>query len=62
MLEPHADFSRSLEVHCAERLCLGIQTDLELLIIRYQESSELYQHMTAIENEKKAFSDLIDIK
>lgn len=58
-LEPHVDLGRALEVHCAERRAAGNSTDLEVLIIRYQESSELYQHMTSIENEKRAFSELI---
>ena len=33
-----------------------------MLVIRYEESTEMYQHMSVIENEKRAFVDLINIK
>ena len=35
---------------------------IEVLVIRYEESTEMYQHMSIIEQEKRGFVDLIDMK
>jgi hypothetical protein len=35
---------------------------LEVQIIRYQESSELFQHMSIVEDEKRNFKTLIEVK
>lgn len=59
LLEPHLHLMRSLEVHSAER---QHSNSMEVLLIRYQESTELYQHMSTIENEKRSFQELISIK
>ena len=34
----------------------------DVLVIRYEESTEMYQHMSVIESEKRSFVDLINIK
>ena len=57
---------RALEVHNAEQN-LRVNQDhysdpIEVLVIRYEESTEMYQHMSVIEQEKRGFVDLIDMK
>ena len=57
---------RALEVYNAEQN-LRVNQDhysdpIEVLVIRYEESTEMYQHMSVIEQEKRGFVDLIDMK
>jgi hypothetical protein len=48
---------RSIEVYCA---ATAIQVDVTLLM--FEESSEYYQYMSIVDEEKIAFKKLIDIK
>ena len=61
LMEPHLDYIRALEVHSAERKLAGDLSDLAVVMIRYNESTELYQHLSAIEQEKRSFNDLVSI-
>ena len=62
LMEPHLSFMRSLEVHSAERLMAKSDDRLAVLLLKFKDSTELYQHMTSIENEKRAFADIISMK
>ena len=64
LYEPHLDFMRALEVYNAERnlLAQGSVKDLEIHLIMYKESTELYQYMSSVDSEKVGFKKLIDIK
>ena len=54
---------RALEIYNAERSLVGLgQGLIDVLVIRYEESTEMYQHMSLIEHEKRSFVDLINIK
>jgi hypothetical protein len=48
---------RSIEVYCA---ATAIQVDVTLLM--FEESSEYYQYISIVDEEKIAFKKLIDIK
>ena len=53
MLEPTLEFMRALEIYNAEQN-LKVKLDhlkepIEILVIRYEESTEMYQHMSVIE-------------
>ena len=57
------EFMRALEIYNAERSLVGLgQGLIDVLVIRYEESTEMYQHMSLIEHEKRSFVDLINIK
>lgn len=64
LYEPHLELMRSLEVYNADRVRIASSKDslLEVVVMRYEESTELYQNMTTIEQEKRGFADLIDIR
>ena len=64
LFEPTLEFMRAMEVHNAEKKLTvqGKRGVTEVLVIRYEESTEMYQHMSVIENEKRSFVDLINIK
>jgi hypothetical protein len=53
---------RALEVHSSERKLCGDISPLDVLVIRYEDSVEFYQHMSTIEIEKKSFQQLAEIK
>lgn len=55
---------RALEIYNAERRLTGLDSKgiVDVLVIRYEESTEMYQHMSIIEQEKRSFVDLINIK
>ena len=66
LLEPTLEFMRALEIYNAEQN-LKVKLDhlkepIEILVIRYEESTEMYQHMSVIEQEKRGFVELIDMK
>lgn len=48
LLEPHLDYMRALEVHSSERKLCGDSSALDVLVIRYEDSVEFYQHMSSI--------------
>ena len=48
LLEPHLDYMRALEVHSSERKLFGDESPLDVLVIRYEDSAEFYQHMSTI--------------
>ena len=63
LFEPALEFMRMMEIYNAERTLAGVGSSLvDVLVIRYEESTEMYQHMSVIENEKRSFVDLINIK
>ena len=63
LFEPTLEFMRALEIYNAERSLVGLgQGLIDVLVIRYEESTEMYQHMSLIEHEKRSFVDLINIK
>ena len=49
---------RILEVHSSQRRLDNNNTPLDVLVIRYEDSTEFYQHMSEIESEKKSFEEL----
>lgn len=53
---------RAVEVYNAEQTMDDGQKPLEVTILRYEDSAELYQNMCAIQQEKIGFVDLIDWK
>lgn len=63
--EPHLDFMRALEVYNAER-ALSHPTEssglVEVHIVMLSESSEYYQYMSSVEQEKLGFKRLIEGK
>ena len=52
-MEPTLEFMRALEVYNAERSLdqslEGSNRPIEVMVIRYEESTEMYQHMSIIE-------------
>ena len=63
LFEPTLEFMRALEIYNAEMQVVGRgKSLLDVLVIRYEESTEMYQHMSIIEQEKRSFVDLINIK
>ena len=63
LFEPTLEFMRAMEIYNAERTMAGLGRGLvDVLVIRYEESTEMYQHMSVIEQEKRSFVDLINIK
>ena len=50
LFEPTLEFMRAMEIYNAERTmaCLG-RGLVDVLVIRYEESTEMYQHMSVIE-------------
>ena len=63
LFEPTLEFMRTLEIYNAERTMTGLgSSPVEVLIIRYEESTEMYQNMHIIEYEKRSFVDLLNIK
>jgi len=44
-MEPYLDYIRALEVHSAERKLAEDPSELDFVMIRYNESTELYQHL-----------------
>lgn len=63
LFEPTLEFMRAMEIYNAERTMAGLGRGLvDVLVIRYEESTEMYQHMSVIEQEKRSFVDLINMK
>ena len=63
LFEPTLEFMRAIEIYNAERTMTGMgRIPVDVLVIRYEESTEMYQHMSVIEQEKRSFVDLINIK
>lgn len=57
MYEAQLEFIRSIEVYSA---ATAVKVDVTLLM--FEESSEYYQYMSIVDEEKIAFKKLIDIK
>lgn len=57
--EPNLDFLRVVEIYNAERVTFSNNKEaleeLEVHLMRYEDSAEKYQHMNNIETEKRAF-------
>ena len=51
LYEPTLEFMRALEIYNAERRLTGLEKKgiVDVLVIRYEESTEMYQHMSIIE-------------
>ena len=63
LFEPTLEFMRAMEIYNAEKtLARSGQGLIDVLVIRYEESTEMYQHMSVIEHEKRSFVDLINMK
>ena len=64
LLEPTLEFIRALEVYNAEaQISRPTRHGLvEVQMIRYEESAEMYRHMTTIEQEKRGFQRLSELK
>lgn len=69
MLEPHLDFMRVVEVYEAQRQFnhkkdqnLSRLDDLRLHLLVFKNSAEKYIHMSQMEEEKRAFKALIEMK
>ena len=63
LFEPTLEFMRAVEIYNGERTMTGMgHSPIDVLVIRYEESTEMYQHMSIIEQEKRSFVDLINIK
>lgn len=61
MMEAHLDFLRVIEVYQARRLKSGPH-NLKVDILLCDETAEKYLHMTSIEEEKRAFKALVEMK
>lgn len=53
---------RAVEVYNAEEQLTGRDRAIDVMVLRYEDSSELYQNMCTIQQEKLGFVDLIDWK
>lgn len=62
LMEPLLHLMRALEVYSAEQKLVAKAGLDEVMIIRYSDSTELYQHMTTIEREKRAFQELLQVQ
>ena len=63
LYEPTLEFMRAMEIYNAEKQLTRVNSGItDVLVIRYEESTEMYQHMSIIEHEKRSFVDLINIK
>ena len=74
LLEPYIDFMRAAELYNAERTQLATGKDaskfranisscvLDVQIIRYSESAEMFQSMSLFEDEKRRFKKLIELQ
>lgn len=50
LFEPTLEFMRAIEIYNAERKLANLDRNLiDVLVIRYEESTEMYQHMSVIE-------------
>ena len=61
MMEAHLDFLRVIETYQARRLKSGAH-NLKVDILLCDETAEKYLHMTSIEEEKRAFKALVEMK
>ncbi|TNV85624.1 hypothetical protein FGO68_gene6330 [Halteria grandinella] len=63
MYEPHLDFIRSIEVWNSERQLQDQKLDdVTLHLLMYTESTEFYQYMQTVDQEKLGFMKLIELK
>lgn len=63
LFEHTLEHMRAIEIYNAERTQLNNQIDpINVHLIRYDHSSETYQYFSTVENEKRAFAELIQIK